>query len=143
MADINSQSTDKLPVDTSKYTYREIKRGSFSITPSAQAVGYQLSVTTNISDINTSNIIPEVEIWMDISGGGTTAYEKLPFTYINSSGAVSRAAHYYVENNIPKGGGYTLAIVCTLFDLSSNTPRTFYYKVLSAEAAPAVSGTWT
>lgn len=143
MSDLTRQSTDQLPVDTSKYTYREIKRGSFTITPLSQSTGFQLTVNTDISDINTDKFIPEVEIWMDVSGGGTTQFQKLPFTSINSSGGVSRSARYDVFNDTVKGGGYTLGIACTLYDSSSATTRTFYYKVLSSEAGPAVSGSWT
>lgn len=142
MSEISSQSTDRLPSDTSKYTYREIARGSFTITPVAQSTGFQLTTNVNLGNINTNNLLPEVEIWMDISGGGTTQFQKAPFTSISSTGAVSRSVRYDVFNNLAKGGGYTLGIACTLYDSSAATTRTFYYKVLSAEAGPGVTGSW-
>lgn len=143
MTDINRQSTDRLPIDTSKYTYREISRGSFTITCASQSTGFAGSTLTDISFLNTNNIIPEVEISYDASGGGTTSFVKLPFTFIDTSGLVSRAGWYDVESGTAKGGGFTLAINCTLYDRNSAITRTFYYKVLSAEAGPAINGTWS
>lgn len=136
------QSTDQLPVDTSKFTYREIYRGSFTITTAAQSTGFAGSTTVDLSFLNTNYFFPEIEIWEDDSGGGTTAFTKLPFATINASGAVSRAARYQVAGGSAKGGGFTLQFTCFLYDSSSAIVKTFYYKVLSAEAGPGIVGNW-
>ena len=142
MTDFTPQSTDRLPVDTSKYTYREVYRGTFTIQTAAQATGYAGSTTVDLSFLDTNLFIPEIEISQDDSGGGVTAMTKLPYTSVSTSGTIRRAASYDVESDLPKGGGYTLAFAVSLYDSTSAINKTFYYKVLSSEAGPGVVGAW-
>jgi hypothetical protein len=96
----------------------------------------------DLGQYDASRIIPDLEVYIDDTTDGVTTFTKCPFAEVDTSGNVSRSVSVAVYQSSAKGSGYALGATITYFNRTSNTEKTFYYKVMSAEAGPYAGVIW-
>lgn len=132
-------STNQVPGSTNPYNATILRRGSFTITPVAQATGYIGGTTVSFTEISGGTMHPVVDVFQDISGGGGIAYRKCPATLVNASGNVSQTTNFYTFASSTPGGNQ-VDLIFSYYNLTSATATTFYYIVYSTAAAPPFAG---
>lgn len=148
---IEGQSTDRIPIDTNPYTSRVLLRGSVDITTSAPGGGVQYyygAATIDLSAYDFSTIVPEAEVYFEITTGDlSTGYQKapcvLPSIELTADGkmALTDIVNYSLQRGSVKtaeihGNSYTLRLVINYYTNTDNVTGTFHYQIKSTEAAP-------
>lgn len=106
------ESTDKTIIDTNIKTARVLRRKKFTLTLStSEATGISGYTTVDISPIDGNVGIQVVDVMLDFSGGGTTAYYKLPFTSNNTNGNINFSFYFSTTYLSTPSGGDNLVYI--------------------------------
>lgn len=151
MADIQGQSTDRIPIDTNPYTARVLARGSVSLLTSAPGGGASYFFDSEVVDLSAydfATIVPEAEVYVEgTAGDGSTTYSKVPFAQVgldlSADGDLtfSRYINYSLQRGNAKtaeihGTSYTLRLVIAMYTRSDAQTATVHWQIKSTEAAP-------
>lgn len=154
MADLEGQSTDRIPIDTNPYTARVLLRGSASLTTAAAGGGASYFIDNEVIDLSAydyASIVPEAEVYVEgTAGDGSTTYSKVPFVQVSndldtvggsSKLTFTRYITYSLQRGTAKtaeihGNSYTLRLVITMYSATTGQTATVHWQIKSTEAAP-------
>lgn len=151
MADINGESTDRIPIDTNPYTARVLARGSATLTAAAQGGGIEYFADSEIVDLSAydfATIVPEAEVYVEfVTGDLSTGYAKAPWTNpsseltADSDIQLAETIQYSLQRGSAKsaeihGTSYQLRLVINYYSNTNASSRVVHWQIKSTEAAP-------
>ncbi len=130
MTDFIPQSSDKRSGDTSPYHSNVIAKGKVTITMASQSTGFKGSATIALPlDANVALLKPEAIAFNWNLGAGASNNYPIPFTEINTSGAIARNGELSFTVGL-KPSSYSLLI--TIYDANiQQNSLIVYYRVVS------------
>lgn len=136
------QASDQLPGGApDPLIPRIIKQGTVSLTFSiSESTGVSGSASVDLNNVS-ANVQSNIDVYMDVSGGGFNFYRKCPFVTFNTNGLMARTVYFDItQGSDPTGNIFSLLISAWDRTLVLNSVRTFYYTVYSNQVGPSSTG---